>query len=347
MATDEKPIRALSSEELRAEVSEKPWVMPYNEIMVIYDPKNNKALLVEDFGPKNAMYIERWREFHYPRTSPIVEKSWTEGSRTFYLVNPGRGELNLIPAFAPMGVEEVEILGDKASVTFAGYGGAGVSAAYGRGAADGVESVEILSEGGGRQLGKARLIVPIHQMLLIGADDTDSQDEGATYALLDTIARGVEYNDTNVRYISHASAQLFPYAPKKTRNCMSTVVGFIIRDYTPDLEEKILAHFRDEIERNTFSDGAAMAAYNGVHIPEELVAYGDLAKRVFIDDMDMVEQTAENHHVRLFPTVDKRGQIGALASIALHNDPLYAAALLTDEEYKQGLMMLNTTKRHP
>lgn len=343
----EKPLRVLSSEELRKEIGKKKWVMPYNEIIVVYDPWNEKALLVEDFGPKNAWSVEQWRKFHYPLTSPIVEKSWTEGSRTFYLLSPGNGELKLKPAFAPMGVEALEIVGNKAKVTFAGYGGAGVSAAYGRGASKGVESVEIISEGGGKQFGKAKVVVPVHQMLLIGADDTDSEEEGATYALLDTIAKEVENSTDNIKYVTHISAQLFPYAPKKTRNCMSTVVGFIIKNHTPDLESKIVAYFEDEINRSSFSDGAAMAAYNGVHIPDTLFDYGDLAKKVFIDNMTMVEETAKKHNVKLIPIKDKIGQIGALAAIALHNEPTYAAALLNDKEYQKGLIILNKKKPQP
>ena len=65
------------------------------------------------------------------------------------------------------------------------------------------------------------------QRVLIGVDDTDTPEEGATWTLVHNIARAVE--DEQSVYLSHTIVQLFP-VPYRTKNCVSIVVEFATTD---------------------------------------------------------------------------------------------------------------------
>ena len=49
-----------------------------------------------------------------------------------------------------------------------------------RGMAEGVNHVELYDVGGGSKVGRAAVVTPRMQKLVIGIDDTDTKEEGAT-----------------------------------------------------------------------------------------------------------------------------------------------------------------------
>ena len=108
----------------------------------------------------------------------------------------------------PPGISAVSVIGDEIAVTYIGMGGGGVGATSCRAAAKGVLREQCDPSGGGK-VASATLWLP-RQRVLIGVDDTDTAEEGATWTLVHNIARAVE-NEQSV-YLSHTIVQLFPVA---------------------------------------------------------------------------------------------------------------------------------------
>jgi methanogenesis imperfect marker protein 11 len=323
-------MKSFSPEELRKIVSDKKWIMGYNNLWAMHDQNNRTVMLVEDYGPSDGFFIEAWRTFHFPRTSSIVQKSYREGGKSIHIISEGEGELDLVPAASPIGISSCNVCEDEIGITFEGVGGGGVSASYSRGIANGVLRVEVHEEGGGRKLGKSTVILPRKKLFLVGVDDTDSEDVGATYSLVHNISE--EINSEESRYLIHGNVQLYPFNPNKTRNCFGTVVGFMI---DPGLEDQVTSHFKKRLLEETVSDKTAMCTYEGVVVNNELLNYSMRAKSSFIKSVDEVCDIAKRNNVKVYEITGREGIIGAVASIGLFDKPDYASRLPTDSELNE------------
>ena len=300
------------------------WIMSYNEIIGIYDSRAKKVMLIEDYGPENGFFIEAWRAYHFPKTSKIVEKSYREGGKSIFILNCGKSKLKLIPSFSPIGISECKARENIIEVIYEGLGGGGVSAAYNRGLARGVLKSVVLQKGGGGKVGKGKIILPKHNFLLIGVDDTDNKKEGATYSLVHNIALEAE-NKKTIRYLTHGNIQLYPYNSYKTSNCFSTVVGFIYK--SKDEKEKIIKTFINKLKQYTLSNQTAMVAYNGFSLPQPLIDLAYALKFHFFDDIDKIKEIAKKNSVEVYPITGERGIIGAIGSLGLYDNPEFASSL--------------------
>ena len=298
------------------------WIMAYNEITGVYDQRANKVMLIEDYGPQNGFFIEGWRSYHFPKTSSIVEKSYREGGKSIFIIKNGRTKLKLAPPFAPIGISECSVKNGKIHITYEGYGGGGVSAAYSRGLARGVIKADVIQNGGGKKLGKGQITLPIWKMLLIGIDDTDNQEEGATYALAHNLATEIS-NGENIRYLIHGNIQLYPYNRYKTSNCFSTVIGFIYK--TAKEKNSIIRHFQTGLKKYSLSKETAMATYEGFYLPHKIKDLSSALKFHFFDDIDYIKKIAEKNNLKTYPITGRRGIIGAVAAIGLYDDPDFAS----------------------
>lgn len=279
-------------EDLRRFVNETKWIWPYEELIVLYDPRHNIVLLGENYGPENCCFGDTTR-FHNMKeaSKDIVIDSYLSGTWTFFMVRPGiEAKLNLIPSFAPAGIESILINSDnKAVITYAGLGGYGVSASYSRGVAKGVEAVEIFEAGGGERLGRAGFTLHTYHLLTFGVDDTDNHDTGATYALVKRIAvdlqtsARMQYGESAVKLLFAPEVQLYPFAPSKTKNCFASGVSFAVRDETNGLDDFLVGNFARQLKEFTASPNTGMIVYSGVWITEEMMAYSDRARREIID----------------------------------------------------------------
>jgi methanogenesis imperfect marker protein 11 len=300
------------------------WVMKYNEIIGIYDERAKKVMLIEDYGPENGFFIEAWRVYHFPRTSKLVENAYREGGKSIFILSCGKTKLKLIPSFSPIGISECQVKKDTIEIVYEGLGGGGVSAAYSRGMARGVLKSVVLRKGGGGKLGKGKIILPKYGFLLVGVDDTDSPEAGATYSLVHNISQSL-HNGKTIRYVTHGNVQLYPYNPYKTSNCFSTVVGFIIKDKKD--KEKIIETFKRELKKNTFSDQTAMVVYEGFSLPQPLVDIAYALKFHFFDDIEKMRELAKKNNVEIYEITGPRGIIGAMGSLGLYDNPEFASGL--------------------
>jgi methanogenesis imperfect marker protein 11 len=144
------------------------------------------------------------------------------------------------------------------------------------------------------------------QRVLIGVDDTDTPEEGATWTLVHNIARAVE--DEHSVYLSHTIVQLFPVS-YRTKNCVSLVVEFATTD-TRGLTDR----FRQLLERYTLSQKTGMAVYTGFSPSEELLEYGRNVKRGEIEPGVLGRLDDKN----LRKIMNGRGIIGAVAALPFY-----------------------------
>jgi methanogenesis imperfect marker protein 11 len=151
------------------------------------------------------------------------------------------------------------------------------------------------------------------QRVLIGVDDTDTPEEGATWTLVHNIARTVE--DTYSVYLSHTIVQLFP-VPYRTKNCVGLVAEFATRD-----PEGLVSRFRNLLEKYTLSKKTGMAVYTGFAPSEELLAYGRNVKRGEVDAC--LPASIKDPRLRII--MNGRGVVGAVAALPFFT--LYGEAL--------------------
>lgn len=275
-----------------------PYVIHYPRITAVADAEGTQVELIEFF---DCIGGAMWSKHHYAQ-SPIVQDVRCVGSTMRYLLKAGTTDLALEGSRFPAGISSCNIDADEIAVTYIGMGGGGVGAAACRSDAAGVLRSRSDPAGGGKLAG-ATLWLPRMQRVIIGVDDTDTPDEGATWTLVHNIARAVE-NETAV-YLSHTIVQLFPVA-YRTKNCVALAAEFATTD-----PEGLIARFRRLLEKYTLSQKTGMAVYTGFSVSEELRVYGQKVKRGEVEAglIDSIRDPA------LRIVMNGRGITGAVAAI--------------------------------
>ena len=219
-----------------------------------------------------------------------------------YILKTGTVDLALEGSRFPAGISACIVDEKEIAITYIGMGGGGVGAAACRSDAAGVLRSKSDPAGGGKVAG-ATIWLPRMQRILIGVDDTDTPEEGATWTLVHNIARAVE--DECSIYLSHTIVQLFP-VPYRTKNCVALVAEFATND-----PEGLVSRFHQLLEKYTLSKKTGMAVYTGFAPSEALLAYGRQVKRGEVE----AGLLASIQDPRLRIIMDGRGIVGAVAAI--------------------------------
>jgi len=280
-----------------ANISE-PYVVHYPRIVAVADKSGGNIELIEFF---DCIGGAMWSKCHYAQ-SPLVSDVRNVGATTRYLLKTGTVDLALEGSRFPAGISSCTVDGAEIAVSYIGMGGGGVGAAACRSDAAGVLRSQSDPAGGGRVAG-ATIWLPRMQRVLIGVDDTDTPEEGATWTLVHNIARAVE-DDRSV-YLSHTIVQLFP-VPYRTKNCVGLVAEFATND-----PEGLVTKFRDLLEKYTLSKKTGMAVYTGFAPSGSLLAYGRKVKRGEVDTGDL--ESIRDPDLRV--VMNGRGIVGAVAAI--------------------------------
>lgn len=241
-----------------------------------------------------------WARLHYAK-SPLVRSVRTVASSTRYLLSPGRISLDLEGSRFPAGICGVEVDESEVAISYIGLGGGGVGASGCRSLAGGVLRTKSDPWGGGKKAG-ATIWLPRRERVLIGVDDTDTPEEGATWTLCHNIARAVETQES--RYLSHTIVQLYP-VPYRTKNCVAAVCEFATTN-SPSL----VTSFQRLLERYTLSEKTGMAVFFGFD-PSPLESYGWAVKKGEVNH----EQLTSLKGGDLKCIIEGRGIIGAVAAI--------------------------------
>jgi len=276
----------------------EPYIIHYPQIVAVADDDAQRIELIEFF---DCVGGAMWSQRHYKK-SPIVEDVRCVGSTMRYLLSPGSVNLALEGSRFPAGISGVTVDEREIAVTYIGMGGGGVGAAACRADANGVLRSRSDPAGGGKVAG-ATIWLPRRQRVLIGVDDTDTPEDGATWTLVHNIAKAVE--DEQSAYLSHTIVQLFP-VPYRTKNCVSLVAEFATTE-----PERLIARFHRLLERYTLSEKTGMAAYTGFSPSEALLAFGRKVKRGEVDP-GLFRSINDD---RLEIVMNGRGIIGAVAAL--------------------------------
>ena len=298
----------LTPEDLKEKFKD-PWIAPYKKVLTMVD---NGMVEIVEYHP--CIGGSQWMVYQYERSSDLVESAKRDGNKHTYLVRIGKTDLNLKPSFSAAGIEEVSVESDEVKVVHAGLAGAGVGAAMCRGMAKGVKRVELHDIGGGSKVGRAAVVTPKLQKVVIGIDDTDTKEKGATWTLANNI--GVELSKMGFEYIDHVIVQLYPHNPNKTQNCVAIALVFAVK---PGEREKLIEQTCRMLKESTLSDKTSMAILDGIEIPEKLREYSMATKQSMMS-LEGAEKVANELGIELIEVTGSQGEIGALAALGLYND---------------------------
>lgn len=291
-----------------SDISE-PYIIHYPWICAITDTTGSQVELIECFDCiGGAMWVKK----HYAQ-SPLVSSVRTVGSTNRFLLRAGDVDLALEGSKFPAGISRVSTSAEEISVSYIGMGGGGVGATICRASARGVLRSEYDESGGGKVAGST-IVLPRMTRVLIGVDDTDTPELGATWTLVHNIARAVA--DEKNRYLSHTIVQLFP-VPFRTKNCVGVVVEFACTD-PGDLSGR----FSELLLRYTLSKETGMAVFTGFS-PDRLLDYGWRTKRGQVGPEEA--RSLAGNDLKIL--VNGRGITGAVAAI-----PFYT-------QYDDGLLL--------
>lgn len=276
----------------------EPYVIHYPRIAAVADRSGTRVELIEFF---DCIGGAMWSKCHYAR-SPLVRDVRCVGSTMRYSLSTGVVDLVLEGSRFPAGISACTVDNDEIAVTYIGMGGGGVGAAACRSDATGVLRSRSDPAGGGKVAG-ATLWLPRMQRVLIGVDDTDTPEDGATWTLVHNIAKVV--GDEHTIYLSHTIVQLFP-VPYRTKNCVGLVVEFATTD-----PEGLITRFHRLLEKYTLSEKTGMAAYTGFTPSEDLLAYGWKVKQGEVEPGLL--ESLRDPDLRI--VMNGRGCVGAVAAI--------------------------------
>jgi len=309
-------LERLSRTDLLAKFSNSTWISPYERIVAMVDPEAGLLEIHEFHARGKCIGGSAWEIYHYPRVSSLVMNAKREGARNIFFVKLGECKLNLIPGIAGAGIERATFSEDEIKITYAGLAGGGIAATICRGMAENVKGIEIYERGGGSQLGRATLVLPVRKKVILGVDDTDEPGNGATWGLANELSYSIE-KEGLASYLGHVIVQLYTKNPNKTTNCVSIATTFAV---DPKYESHLIETFRDRLKKSTYSEHTGMAVYRGITPPEFTRDFSVKAKTKLLELAD-AEKVAVAGKVDLIPITGQRGLIGALAAIGFANDP--------------------------
>ena len=298
----------LKPEELKDKFSD-PWVAPYEKVLTMVD--GDKVEIVE-YHP--CISGSHWLLHQYKNNSELIDDAYRDGNKHVYSCHVGSAPLDLKASFNAAGIDEIQVIDDEVKVTHAGLAGAGVGAGMCRGMGKGVKYIELIKSGGGSKEGRATVVTPKLEKVVIGVDDTDVKDAGATWTMAHNL--GVELASEGFEYLDHIIVQLYPHNPHKTQNCVSIALTFAVES---DKKEALIKRTIEILKRDTLSDKTAIAILEGLEIPEKLRQYS-IATKSGMMDVETAEAIAEELGIDLIAVTGEQGKVGALAALGLYND---------------------------
>lgn len=286
-----------------------PWIAPYEKVLTLVD--GDRVELIE-FHP--CISGSHWLLNQYRNNSELIDSAYRDGNKHVYSCHVGSAPLDLKASFNAAGIDEISVDGDEVRVTHSGLAGAGVGAGMCRGMGEGVKYIELLEVGGGSKPGKATVVTPKLEKVVIGIDDTDTKDAGATWTMAHNL--GMELKKEGFEYLDHIIVQLYPHNPHKTQNCVSIALTFAVPS---EKKEELIERTIELLKRDTLSDKTAIAILEGLDIPEKLREYS-IATKSGMMDVETAEKTAEELGIPLIAVTGEQGKVGALAALGLYND---------------------------
>ena len=286
-------------------------------IIGIVDSENRRAEIIEVNEFTGGLY---WTLNHFTRTSKIIESARICGNMARYIVRIGEGGLNLSPPTHSAGIKSVTVKNGAIEIFYHGLGGGGKSLAEYRSKASDVISFEIDGSSGSGS-GGGRIVIPARHRILIGVDDTDSADAGATWMLAWDIAR--KFDSYETRFVTGSIVQLYP-VEERTQNCVSSVLEFAV---LPDKEikKKFIKEITKKVEKESLSGETGLIWVERFEVNEILPFSSECKRRrVSVDEANKIID-----RMNINVEIGGRGIIGAVASLPYFRDPERGVTLET------------------
>jgi methanogenesis imperfect marker protein 11 len=233
---------------------------------------------------------------------------------------PGAGEAPRFgPAEAGQGgevLEECFLRGKDVVTRWRGLAGAGLGLAAALGLAGGTLEfrAEGLEQAGGTRPVRMEVVTPGLHRMLIGIDDTDTPQGGATWALAREATTGIE----DMAVLRQRVIQLFPGVPEKTTNCVASLVEGAV---APWMKEAVKVELRDKVESMSKSPEVGLALVEGIliHNYHEAEAFCGQARSGIVT---RAQADGAARAVGAEVQLEGRGLIGAVAALgAAHLGP--------------------------
>jgi len=282
--------------------------------------------IVEECSVKGTVEWDMWNR---RRAAGIVRSVSVEGTTLTMDADIGEAEPAFGPAASELGAQalrSVEVVGDEVHTRWMGLAGAGYALKVCLAQAPGVKRARFGGTGGtgGAHMAEVEVVTPVMRRLLVGIDDTDTKDKGATWALGLRLGRSIPVG----RFLEHRLVQLNPRVPEKTTNCVATCLSFAV---SPGDIGAAKTYAFDFVEDQSFSDNSSVAFFEGLLVPQDVRDFGNAARSEFLH-WEEAERVAAGTDVDLRTVTGQRGHIGALAAIGCYDMGAKAAALPSDLE---------------
>lgn len=163
-------------------------------------------------------------------------------------------------------------------------------------------------------MGRATVVTPRMEKVIIGIDDTDTKDEGATWTLAHNV--GAELARQGYQYLDHITVQLYPHNPNKTQNCVAIALVFAVK---PGEKDGLIRKVVELLKKDTLSDKTSIAVLQGLDVPRKLRSYSEAAKKSMLT-VEEAEKVAQDVGVEMVEVTGSQGKIGALAALGMYND---------------------------
>lgn len=292
--------------------------------LTLVDEDAGLVRIIEECSVKGTVEWDLWNR---RRAGGIVRSVSVEGTTLTMDAVIGEEEPRFGPAARELGAQalrSVEVRGDEVHTRWLGLAGAGYALKVCMAQAPGVKRARFGGTGGtgGAHLAEVEVVTPVMHRLLLGIDDTDTKDEGATWALGLRLGRSMPMG----RFLEHRLVQLNPRVPEKTTNCVATCLSFAL---APGEVEDAKAFAFDFVRDGSYSDNSSIAFHQGLAVPDDVRSFGTRAKGEFLT-WEEAERVARDSGVDLRTVTGQRGHIGALAAIGCYDMGAEAAALPTD-----------------
>jgi methanogenesis imperfect marker protein 11 len=292
--------------------------------ITMVDEVEGVVRIVEECTVKGTVEWDLWNR---KRAAGIVENVSVEGTTLTMDARIGEEEPKFGPAASELGAQAlraVEVRGDEVHTRWIGLAGAGYALKVCLAQAPGVKRARFGGTGGtgGAHKAEVEIVTPVMNRLLVGIDDTDTKDEGATWALGLRLGRSIPVG----RFLEHRLVQLNPRVPEKTTNCVATCLSFAV---LPDELDTAKTYARKFVKEHSFSDNSSVAIFEGLRVPESVRLFGRRAKEEYLT-WEEAERIASGSGVELHTITGERGHIGALAAIGCYDMGVAAAALPSD-----------------
>ena len=306
------------------EVEKKYGKMFCKSFMTLVDENTGSGRIIETCSARGPC---EWDIVNRKRTGGVITDIDLEGTTMIMETVLGEKKLNFGPVsknLGGQGIEKMIVEGDEVRTTWYGIAGAGVGVGACIPQCSDViraEYPEDMKIGGAHKV-HLDIITPKLVRVVIGMDDTDTKEKGATWAE----ALKMALNCPIGHMMDHKITQLNPLVPTKTTNCCSSAVSFAVRESeVPALVE----YCEDYIKKNSYSDGAVMTVFKGLNIPKRLSDFGWSAKSIIYQNEDAIKVAQENG-VQIIQITGDKGTIGAVAAIGCYDIGLRAAGVPED-----------------